>query len=183
MPQPARRRVLGRPQMVEDRDHIGKGGGEVSPAGNAHQAHGAPIDQDREESQEILDLTPLEQTSQEEDRHAEPFQVLPDRRQLFVAGAQDRLVTIGVAVTPQLLDSVGQGDLLLLGALDRAQLGPMSIGVAVRVEATIRIAGAHRDRETGEAGDNLRHRTIITLQSTAIATGEVLLAEPGYVEG
>ncbi|MFX7988836.1 hypothetical protein ABTK55_19875, partial [Acinetobacter baumannii] len=81
------------------------------------------------------------------------------------------------------LDSVGQGDLLLLGALDRAQLGPMSIGVAVRVEATIRIAGAHRDRETGEAGDNLRHRTIITLQSTAIATGEVLLAEPGYVEG
>ena len=74
MPPPARRRVLGRPQMVEDRDHIGKGGGEVSPAGNAHQAHGAPIDQDREESQEILDLTPLEQTSQDEDRHAEPFQ-------------------------------------------------------------------------------------------------------------
>jgi hypothetical protein len=55
--------MLDCPQMREDRGHIREGGNEVGPAGNAHQTHGAPVDKDREESQEILDLTALEQTA------------------------------------------------------------------------------------------------------------------------
>ena len=70
---PVAQRLLGRPQMFEGRRHVREGQGEVGPAGDSHQAHGAPIDEDRKESQEILDLTPLEQTAQEEDRHAQPF--------------------------------------------------------------------------------------------------------------
>ena len=128
MLEPAARRMLGRPQMIEDRRHIREGGREVGPAGNAHQAHGAPIDKDREQRQKILDLGPLEQTAQKQDRHAEPFEVLPDRRQLLVAGAEDRLVAIGVALAAKLLDRVGQGHLLLLSALHRAQLGLLTIG-------------------------------------------------------
>ena len=97
MLEPAARGVLGRPQMLEDRRHVREGHGEVGPAGDAHQAHGAPIDEDRKQRQEILDLGPLEQAAQKQDWHAEPFEVLPDRRQLLIAGAKDRLVPVGVA--------------------------------------------------------------------------------------
>ena len=101
MLQPAGRGMLGRPQMFEDRRHVREGVDEVGPAGNAYQAHGAPIDEDREQRQEILDLGPLEQTAQKQDRYAEPFEVLPDCRKLLIAGAEDRLVTVGVALADE----------------------------------------------------------------------------------
>ena len=181
--EPAARGVLGRPQMLEDRRHVREGRREVGPAGDAHQAHGAPIDKDGEQRQEILDLGPLEQAAQKQHRHAEPFEVLPDRRQLLVAGAENRLVTIGVALAAKLLNRVGQGHLLLLGALDGAQLGLLTMAVAIRVETALRVAGAHRDREAGKAGDDLRHRAIVALQPAALAAGKVLLPKPGHVEG
>ena len=155
--EPAARGVVGRPQMLEDRRHVRKGHGEVGPAGDAHQAHGAPIDKDGEQGQEILDLGPLEQAAQKQHGHTEPLEVLPDRRQLLIAGAEDRLVTIGIALAAKRLDRVGQGHLLLLGALHRAQLGLLTIAVALRVETAVGVARAHRDREAGEAGDDLRH--------------------------
>ncbi len=156
---------------------------EVGPAGDAHQAHGAPIDKDRKQRQKILDLGPLEQTAQKQHRHAEPLEILPDRRQLLVAGAQHRLVAIGVALAPHFLDRVGQGHRLLLGAL--APCATQACGHWPRGPLRGRCPRRRRcmrDREAGEAGDDLRHRAIVSLQAAALAAGEVLLSEAGHVE-
>lgn len=51
MLKPVARGVLGHPQMFEDHRYVREGQGEIGPAGNPHQAHGASIDKDGEQGQ------------------------------------------------------------------------------------------------------------------------------------
>ena len=92
--EPSARRELGRAHVLEDRRHIGERGGEVGPAAEANQAHGAPIDKDRKQRQQVFDFGPLEQAAEEQHRHAQPFEVLPDRRELVVPGAKNCLFAV-----------------------------------------------------------------------------------------
>ena len=142
------------------------------------------VKEQRQPGEQVLDLGPLEQAAEIEDRNTARFEAGAKLGELVVAAAQERLVAIGETRIAHFEDRIGDGVDLALGiALDIAELRCMAGAPAMGLERDWRRAfDFHLACERGIGVDYLLVRAIVDLELAALGAREIIGIEAREVE-